>query len=54
MTRKQRWESTLLIAGIPIAAALFGWCTEKVQFSETFYVTVAQVIPVFLLAAAVE
>ncbi|HEU0019226.1 MAG TPA: GNAT family N-acetyltransferase, partial [Thermoleophilaceae bacterium] len=54
MTRKQRWDTAWLLIGIPAMALALGFLTRSAQFSNAFYETVAQVIPVFLLAVAVE
>jgi aminoglycoside 6'-N-acetyltransferase len=54
MTRKQRRDSALLLASIALSAALLGWSTNGTEFPSAFYETVAAVIPVFLLAVALE
>ena len=54
MTRKQRRETVQLPLSLALLVPSVGFLTKDVEFSETFYVTVAQVIPVFLLALAVE
>ncbi len=54
MTLKQRRESVILLATIATSVAFLGGATNGTEFPSAFYETVAAVIPVFLLAMALE
>jgi aminoglycoside 6'-N-acetyltransferase len=54
MTHKQRRESVIMLATIAASVAFLGGATSGTEFPSAFYETVAAVIPVFLLAMALE
>jgi len=54
MSRSQQRETVGLVVALPVMAVCLGFMTRSSGFSNAFYETVAQVIPVFLLAVAIE
>lgn len=52
----ERYETAVvgLSVGLGVLAAVVASCTAADQISEEFYATIAQVLPVFLIALAVE
>lgn len=54
MSRTHRLESMKTVGLLALMALVLGAATDRIQFSGAFYDAVAQVIPVLLLAVAIE